>query len=123
MSFVVIALTRIVLVQFAFLQNAGSLLHIYNLQENPESRPQINRISCAVPAFQRRHPERGPFVAEEGSASFRMQRCVLLDEIGHCLRLILDDVVHAVADQPGLDMSASVCAETFCNLWNQLCKR
>jgi hypothetical protein len=55
--------------------------------------------------------------------SFRMQRCILLDKIGHRLWLILDDVVHAAADHPGIDMSASICAETFGNLWNQLCKR
>ena len=52
-----------------------------------------------------------------------MQRCILLDKIGHRLRLILHDVVHAAVDHPGLDMSASVCTETFRNLWNQFCKR
>ena len=47
-------------------------------------------------------------------------RCVPLDEIGHRIRLILDQVVYGAADQPSLDTSASVCAETFGHLWNQI---
>src|SRR6516162_5225400 len=50
-------------------------------------------------------------------------RGVSLDELGHLLWLILDDVVHGAADQPGLDMSAPMCPQTFRLLGNQLCKR
>jgi hypothetical protein len=55
--------------------------------------------------------------------SFGMRRCISLDEIHNRLRLIRDDVVHAVSDQPGFDVGGSVGAETFRNLWNQHCKR
>jgi hypothetical protein len=51
--------------------------------------------------------------------SFGMQRSISLDEIGHRLRLILDEVVHAPANQPSFDMSASVGTESFGNLWHQ----
>src|SRR5580658_6111785 len=52
-----------------------------------------------------------------------MQRCISLYQIGHCFRLILNDVVHAAWDQARCDMSASVRSETFGDLRDQLRKR
>jgi hypothetical protein len=47
-----------------------------------------------------------------------MQRGVALDEIGHFLRLILNNIVHSTMDQSGLDLAASLRTETFRDLWN-----
>jgi hypothetical protein len=44
-----------------------------------------------------------------------MQRCISLDETGHCFRLILNQVVHAAWNQARFDMSASARSETFGN--------
>ena len=52
-----------------------------------------------------------------------MRRRVPLDEIGHFLGLILDNVVHGTPDRTALDVSAPVGTETFCDLWNKICKR
>src|SRR6266436_6795366 len=52
-----------------------------------------------------------------------MQRCISLFEIGHCFRLILNEVVNAAWDNACCDMSASVRSEPFGNLRDQLRKR
>jgi len=52
-----------------------------------------------------------------------MQRCVSRDEISHFIGLILHNVVYGILNQPRLDVSAAICMETFCDLWNQLGER